>query len=75
MPQENQTDWIEWQGGECPVDPDTRIEVRFRPFTEGKPQDWDFCTDKASEISRNGVDGWVHKNSAGDIIAYRVTSL
>ena len=30
MPQDTQeTDWIEWQGGECPVDPGTFVKVRF----------------------------------------------
>jgi len=24
------SDWIEWHGGECPVPPDTMVEVRYR---------------------------------------------
>ena len=23
-------EWIEWNGGECPVSPETKVEVRFR---------------------------------------------
>ncbi len=25
-----ETDWIEWNGGECPVDPETPIRVRTK---------------------------------------------
>ena len=26
---ETQTDWIEWKGGECPVEPSTQIKVQY----------------------------------------------
>ena len=29
MPQENQTDWIEWQGGKCPVDAETVVQIKL----------------------------------------------
>lgn len=22
-------DWIEWHGGDCPVDPETRVQIEF----------------------------------------------
>jgi hypothetical protein len=40
--------WIEWAGGECPVEPETTVEVRFRmeklgPMTEKASFfDWDW---------------------------------
>lgn len=30
------TDWIEWQGGICPVDVHTEVEYRLRWFTDGQ---------------------------------------
>ena len=26
--------WVEWNGGECPVDPETRVRVRYRTGRE-----------------------------------------
>lgn len=58
----NADDWIEWDGGECPVDPDTRVDVRFRSgYIE--------YNDGAGELP------WDHGGTfgtAGDIVAYRV---
>lgn len=42
-------DWIEWNGGECPVDPETPVQVllggetpaKFDPEIE-KAKNWDF---------------------------------
>lgn len=51
--------WIEWNGGECPVEPDLRVGVKLR---DGKQ--WD---DKTAEIFR-----WNHVDNSHDIIAYRV---
>lgn len=39
------SDWIEWNGGECPVPPGTRVEVRLKAGTEddsGWSDDWDW---------------------------------
>lgn len=72
MPQENQTDWIEWQGGECPVDGRTRVDVRFRDGT--------LWTNRAAgSLARNDDDEnywiWEPTSPEDDIIAYRVSSL
>lgn len=51
--------WIKWDGGECPVDGDLAVEVKFR----------------VGETNQNhkAVDwGWGHSESGFDIIAYRV---
>lgn len=49
--------WIEWGGGECPVEDDAIIDIRFRYGHEerGVDADWD----------------WEH-SGGGDIIAYRL---
>lgn len=60
--------FIPWHGGECPVDPDTIIEVKLR----GDP-DYAWMPDSAEGLR------WCHLKSAdhpgsGDIVAYRVVS-
>lgn len=57
------TDWIEWNGGECPVAPDTHHMVRFRDsseFEDDHPQSWYW--------GRNDTE------DGNDIIAYRILS-
>ncbi|ARM70437.1 hypothetical protein FDH43_gp32 [Escherichia phage vB_EcoM_ECOO78] len=53
--------WIDWHGGECPVDSDTIVEVKFR-----KPSPLHFSNDRAGDFV------WSHHGSSGDIIAYRL---
>lgn len=55
--------WIPWEGGECPVDPEARVEVRSRDGTR--------------EIGKcdPGFFDWRHDPKHpydADIIAYRV---
>lgn len=57
--------WIKWDGGECPVHPDTGVEIKLRDGSVG------------TEFARSVV--WVHRrlNAApyrGDVVAYRVGS-
>lgn len=75
-----ENDWIEWTGGECPVAPETVVDVRFRNGEED-------CSGGAAEywtrMSR-GRDWWKHEGAPwgaeidggneADIIAYRVVS-
>lgn len=68
--------WIEWHGGECPVDPDTVVEVRFgtpKPYRgEAGIWSWDAEIEASpADITHYRVvtpaedDGWIaHK--AGD---------
>lgn len=53
--------WINWDGGECPVDSDAIVEVKYR-----KPSPLHFNNDRAGDFS------WAHDGIDGDIIAYRV---
>lgn len=54
-------DWIDWAGGECPVNPQRRVAVRHRNGLTGKQMAAKFY-------------GWGHRADAPgyDIIAYRV---
>lgn len=54
--------WIDWAGGECPVECGALVEVQYR-------------NEKAHHIkgaNRAGVWCWTHDNNDGDIIAYRL---
>lgn len=53
-------DWIEWNGGECPVPGETEVMMRFR--------------NGATSVTRAKHCRWDHPGAAGDIIAYRVVS-
>lgn len=53
--------WIEWHGGECPVDSDAIVEVRYR-----KPSPLNFNNDRAGDFA------WAYDGIDGDIIAYRL---
>lgn len=54
--------WIQWAGGECPVDSDAIVEVKYR-----KPSPYQFNNDRAGDFT------WSHDGFGGDIIAYRLT--
>lgn len=52
-------EFIDWQGGKCPVASDTIVDVMF--------------SDRSVTTNRRaGELDWLHTNYAGDIIAYRV---
>ena len=53
--------WIEWHGGECPVPPETIVEVKFRNGTIEPIH-------AASEYS------WIHIAGGGDIVEYRIVT-
>lgn len=53
--------WIQWAGGDCPVDSDAIVEVKFRNPSRNK-----FNNDRAGDFN------WSHDGIDGDIIAYRL---
>lgn len=55
------SDWIEWNGGGCPVPPETQVEVRLR--NGHKP-----------DIGKAGMRKWgrVNGSHGSEIVAYRV---
>ncbi|ECV1080091.1 DUF3310 domain-containing protein [Salmonella enterica subsp. enterica serovar Cerro] len=56
--------WIEWGGGECPVDSDAIVEVKYR-----NPNNYQFNNDRAGDFY------WSHEGFGCDIIAYRLQQL
>lgn len=67
--------WITWEGGECPVDPDAKVEVICRDGykTEevagelaGTPR-WDWWKHEPAPYSKEG-----YGPNHSDIIAYRL---
>lgn len=57
-PQIDNDGWIEWRGGECPVDIGTLVEFEMR--------------DGDKDTALSTVLDWPHENRSDDIIAYRV---
>lgn len=53
--------WIKWAGGDCPVDSDAIVEVKFRNPIRNK-----INNDRAGDFN------WSHDGFGGDIIAYRL---
>lgn len=53
--------WIDWHGGNCPVDSDAIVEVKYR-----KPNPYQFNNDRAGDFT------WSHEGVGCDIIAYRL---
>ena len=52
--------WVEWTGGECPIEQGVRVEIRFR--------DGEVIT-----VVNHGFR-WDHNGLGGDIVAYREVS-
>lgn len=64
-------EWIEWAGGECPVDPLTLVLVKLRDGATYRERE--ACYWKQSDDDRCY---WTHEaaDHNNDIIAYRVVS-
>lgn len=64
-----QADWIEWQGGECPVSHDTIVDIKFRGTEPAWAVPAGNCDDRL-------YSWWKHRslNHIHDIIAYRLVS-
>lgn len=63
-----ESDWIEWTGGECPVAGGSIVEVRYArevDSAKGCRIDWPVA---ARELA------WYYDGEDDDIIAYRVVS-
>jgi hypothetical protein len=58
------TEWIEWNGGECPVHPKTVVHVQLR--YERRDEIYGSTCVPASNWK------WHHYGNIGDIIAYKV---
>lgn len=54
-------EWIEWAGGECPLNDSVRHSIRKRDGWQSAP-----------DIAAADWYGWRHNGSSADIVAYRV---
>ncbi|MDR9777230.1 hypothetical protein RJJ65_32245 [Rhizobium hidalgonense] len=55
-------EWIEWKGGECPVQEKDQFEFRYRGGRKVKVQ----CAGNRYR--------WDHLGASHDIVAYRITN-
>ena len=62
-----ESDWIVWRGGECPVDADTWVKVRFA-CDHSEAAALNYPARKASFWK----EAWRRKRTDNRIIAYRV---
>lgn len=53
--------WIQWAGGDCPVDSDAIVELKYRWHNQHQ-----YSNDRAGDFD------WAHTGSSCDIIAYRL---
>lgn len=67
MTEEKQNEWIEWTGGECPVDPRALHDRKYR---DGRASYRIEC--ERTTILRRAI--WGHDGVDEDIIAYRICS-
>lgn len=51
--------WIEWKGGECPVHPDTVVDIEFRDGDQ-------------AALARASWWDWPHEGNDSDITRYRI---
>lgn len=66
--------WIEWEGGKCPLAPDTLVQVKYRP-PHPRSAAGISAPARANWFALHGsCDWWRHESPVrtNDIIAYRV---
>ena len=67
------TDWIEWNGGECPVADGTLVDVRHRDGDEFLGQlAWGVARPEEGNTVWAGAAFWHRDGVDGDIVAYRL---
>lgn len=67
---DREEEWITWAGGECPVDPDTLVEIECRCGEQNGAWRAGMWSDGVSDWWKH--DGKGHFGHRNDIIAYRV---
>lgn len=51
FPDKPEEEWIKWEGGDCPVDSETIVEVKFDTFTAGDSPAWFFKWDGTAHFT------------------------
>lgn len=79
-PQFDDDGWIKWDGGECPVAPNTRVQVRCRNGWEDTAARGGiaagYLNSPAADPMSRSVNGnwWLNRGTEDDIVAYRIVS-
>ena len=64
--------WIEWKGGECPVDVGTIVDVKHRDGDIGIRCHAGMSSSEPDGEGHATAEDWSHLDEGGDIIAYRL---
>lgn len=64
--------WIEWKGGECPVDVGTIVDVKHRDGDIGIHCHAGMSSSEPDGEGHATAEDWFHLDEGGDIIAYRL---
>lgn len=64
--------WIEWNGGECPVDVGTIVDVKHRDGDIGIRCHAGMSSSEPDGEGHATAEDWSHLDEGGDIIAYRL---
>ncbi len=65
MTREAEDGWIEWKGGDCPVDPEVLVLTLHRQLGQYGPH-------KARHWGTDETSNWHDDGHPADIIAYRI---
>lgn len=66
-------EWIEWNGGECPVERGTLIDAKFRNGEETYHAKAGFRYDDGGSNENYCTTDWDHLGTDEDIVAYRLS--
>ena len=64
--------WIDWPGGECPVEKGTLVDVRYRNGEENHHVGAGISFDRTGSNPDNNAKDWNNDGSSLDIISYRL---
>lgn len=64
--------WIDWAGGECPVEEGTLVDVRYLDGSENHHVGAGIVCDASGSDSNWCAEDWTHRGYRKDIIAYRL---
>jgi len=65
-------DWIEWNGGECPVETGTLVDVKYRNGNVNFHVMAGVCECCSGSDPSSSASNWGHLDFHSDIVAYRV---
>ena len=67
-----ENNWIEWKGGECPVEAGTLVDVRYRDGEENLHVEASVPATQSGSMKSRSAKNWSHLFFSSDIVAYRL---